>query len=266
MKKLSLIGFLLLAVPAFLGASAAQASTIFLAGSEAASYHRLDEYTNPVFRQLQGTATLPILVINDFRAGPGFYADTGGVAVTYVSPAEFLTETLSGYSGLFFASPGKCCSDPSAFLGARGAEVATYVAGGGSLYVEDYQGHAAWNPIIGLTVPPSAITSGAPYPGGFDPGISTPAGLAFGFLPSYSLGNFQHQTYDPVYWAAQGYFALQISGTDNAQYGHWITMATGFVEPGTDPDPGTVPEPGSMALVGLGLAGLLAGLRRRRMS
>jgi hypothetical protein len=240
--------------------SSIQASTIFLAGSEAASFHNIPAYNTPVFNQLQGTSTLPILVIDNFNATSGYYSGTYTAAITYVSPTVFNSMTmasLSDYSAIFFASPGTCCSDPSANLGSQGANVATFVAGGGSLYVEDYQGNSAWNPIIGLTVPSSAITSGAPYPGCTDPGVSTAAGLAFGFAPSYSLSCFEHQTYDPTYWAAQGYFALQVAGVGATNPGDWVTMATGFVEPGT------VPEPNSIVLVGLGFAGL-AALRRHK--
>jgi hypothetical protein len=72
------------------------------------------------------------------------------------------------------------------------------------------------------------------------------------------LGCFQHQTYDPAYWAGEGYFALQIAGPGAEKAGDWVTMASGF----KNPDP-TIPEPGTLALAGLALAGL-ASLRRRK--
>ncbi len=244
-----------MAVLLLCGASSIYASTIFLAGSEAASYHHIAAYTIPVFKQLQGTSTLPVLVIKDFSyAG---YA-TGGVPVAFVTSLDGVT--LSDYSALFFASPGTCCSDPYAALGTHGAEVDAYVEAGGSLYVEDYQGAAAWNPIIGLDVPASAITSGgmATGPGCYDPGVSTANGLLYGFAPSYSLGCFQHQTYDPTYWAAAGYFAFQVSGS-SFKPGDWITMATGFTEPSKE-----VPEPASVTLLLLGLSMTTVAVYRKK--
>lgn len=255
--KLGAAGLLVTALTALGLASQATASVIFLAGSEAASFHRIPAYTKPVFQTLQGSSTLPVLVVNNFGASSGFY-DTGGISVVYMTPSQFLSATLTDFSALFFASPGTCCSDPSSLLGTRDSDVAGYVAGGGGLYIEDYQADARWDSIIGVPGAIAGVTSGAPTPECKDPGVSTPGGLAFGFAPSYTLGCFQHQTYDPAFWAARGYFALQTSGYRDATFGDWITMATGF----RDPDP-TVPEPGTLGLlVAAGLA--LIGSRRLR--
>jgi hypothetical protein len=257
--KLGAGGLFLTALTAFGFVQQAQASVIFLAGSEAASFHRISAYTIPVFQTLQGSSALPVLVVNDFGASSGFY-DTGAVSVVYMTPSQFLSATLTDYSALFFASPGTCCSDPYSLLGTRDSDVAGYVGAGGGLYVEDYQANARWDPIIGVPGAIAGVTSGAPFPECLDPGVSTPGGIAFGFAPSYTLGCFQHQTYDPAFWAARGYFALQTSGYPNETFGDWITMATGF----RDPDPTTVPEPGTLGLlVAAGLA-LISSRRLRR--
>ena len=127
--------------------------------------------------------------------------------------------------------------------------------------VGDYQGATFWDSILGFTGLPG-VTGGRTTDRFLcqDPGVSTPGGLAFGFAASYSEGCFVHQTYDPAFWMGHSYFALQTDGSTAAPVhtGDWVTMATGFK------DPGTAPEPGSIALVGLALAAGAAGLKRRK--
>ena len=258
MKRVRVLS--LLAAFALWGASSVQASTIFLAGTDAASFHRDADFVDPVFKQLQDGSSKNVLVVNNFGAGAGFYATS--VGITYVSAAGFAAATLSDYSAVFFASPGTCCSDPAALLGARGGDVAAYVAGGGGLYVEDYQGLAAWDPILGIAPGSgaSSVTAGAPFATCIDPGVSTAAGIAFGFKPSYTEGCFVHQMYDPTFWASKGFFALQVSGAagSGGHVGDFVTMASGFIEPGK------VPEPASLLLLGSGIAGLVARRRRQK--
>jgi len=70
-------------------------------GMEAASFHNIPAY-NTLFNQLQGTSTLPILVIDNFSATSGYYTDTA--QRINVSPTVFNSMTmasLSDYSAIF---------------------------------------------------------------------------------------------------------------------------------------------------------------------
>jgi hypothetical protein len=178
---------------------------IFLMGTDATSFHGDGIFA----RQLWARLGTNVAYINDFGVIGARTVD--GQPVTGFSSVP---ASLSGFSALFFASPGTCCSDPatdgSLGVAANASAIAAFVSGGGILVVEDFQGAAVWDSILDFTSAPG-VTFGSTCS---DPGKSTAAGVAAGFTGNsagpntYVDGCFIHQAYSDSFFAAQGFTSL----------------------------------------------------------
>lgn len=251
-KVLIALAILLIATPAY-----AVSTTIILSGSDTISFHSVTSEAAAAYKFLSNSGTGPVLVVNNFGAGPGY---GGGGFGPFTSVNSLASVTLGDFAGIMFASPGTCCTDPGAFAAGHEADLAAFIAGHGNLYVEDYLGGvslptdpraATWNAVLGFDGFAHRLADGC-----IDPGVATAQGAAFGYVGG-TFGCYTHQIYDSAFFATHGFVPLVNScsgGTCGA-----VIMGTG------EAAVAVVPEPATLVLLGSTAAGLgMARWRQRR--
>ena len=190
---------------------------IVLLGTDAMSLHDDSTFQIPLFNLLSGGSALPILIVNSLGLSEFLPLYESKVPLAFMTTADFANGNgpITGYSALFFPSRDRCCFDAGADVSRRSGDIAAFVAAGGGLAVEDYQGNATWDATLHFAGLPGVLAGLGTdlqhdHPC-INPGVSTPEGIAFGFQATYteSDGCFAHQIYEPSFWTPRGFSALQ---------------------------------------------------------
>jgi hypothetical protein len=253
-----------LSAPAF-----ADPGFVALEGSDATALHHDTQYTPQLFKYLQGGSSKNVLVYNPTGV-IDLSAITGGVGTTNVTSLSGVS--LSDYSAIYIESPGGCCTADNTVLNGFGAAVASFIAGGGNLSIENYVGGDYDGVVVGGAAPFGTIEGFGVNNGGVGGGpgctdgeLVTALGLARGFTQPPIDGCWSHQAYESSYWEGLGYISL-IASSVEFSFGDGSHNGSSFLALGGTLGSTSVPEPASWALFIGGFGVIGAGMRRRQRS
>jgi hypothetical protein len=243
------------------------AGTVILEGSDAIEFHCAEfsvagacTYAGQVWKALDGASGKHIAVIEGNV--PVALASYGsGVTIdNFASVAAALAAgggSLNGFAAVYFEGDDGDNEGPegNTAISAAGAvsTIQTYLAAGGTVMIEDYEGGAAFAPIVGTSgkgISPTTCDDGEKV---------TALGLANGFTQPPVIGCWEHQGYDESVFAPLG-FTLSFFDAAPSAGGAGFS---GLLSTGVTLSAST-PEPATFMLLGFGL-GAVGLIGRKRM-